>query len=141
MKKTYLALLVVAMLAIACGGNEANKQDVLAKATKPVDAYRGFLRGLLDGNKTQADFFMLKDSTNNGLLDNWTRMYDRQEDAEKYQYKQATLQFYGTRNENDSTLYVAYANSYKNKQDTLKVIRTDGAWLVDFKYSFHFKQQ
>jgi hypothetical protein len=140
MKKIGGSLLALLLLA-GCGGNEAGKQDALVKAEKPVDAYRGFLRGLLDGNKTQAAFFMLNDSTNTGLLDNWKRMYDRQEDGEKYQYKQATLQFYDTRKENDSTLYVAYSNSYKNKQDTLKVVRTDGAWLVDLKYSFHFKPQ
>jgi len=37
---------------------------------------------------------------------------------------------------NDSTSIVIYSNSFKNNPDTLKVIKTGGKWLVDFKYLY-----
>jgi hypothetical protein len=37
---------------------------------------------------------------------------------------------------NDSTTVVIFSNSYKNDHDTLKVLKKNNQWLVDFKYLF-----
>jgi hypothetical protein len=31
---------------------------------------------------------------------------------------------------------IKYSNSFKKQKDSLRVVRMDGTWLVDLKYSF-----
>ena len=37
---------------------------------------------------------------------------------------------------NDSTTILIYSNSFKNDHDTLKILRINSQWLVDFKYLY-----
>jgi len=40
---------------------------------------------------------------------------------------------------NDSTTIIHYSNSYKNKPDSLKIIRINGQWFVDLNFTFQPK--
>ena len=56
---------------------------------------------------------------------------------EKEKHQEASIRIHQNRKLNDSTSIIYYSNSYKNIQDSLKVIKANGEWLVDFKYIFH----
>ena len=109
-------------------------------AENDVDAARNFIRSALDGNYQKARNYMLPDSLNNQLLstfdDNYRLHMDREE---KRAYRESSIRISDMRKLNDSATVVTYSNSYKNKPDSLKVVRRDGKWLVDFKYSFLIK--
>lgn len=108
-----------------------------ATTENEVDAARNFIRAALDGRWEEAARFVLPDSTNRQLLDalktNWSA---HMAPDEKRGYQEASIKMYDTRNLHDSAVVVQYANSFKNKKDSLKVLRRSGQWLVDLKFSF-----
>jgi hypothetical protein len=102
-----------------------------------VDAARNFIRSALDGNWRDARRFMLRDSTNTQLLDAYENNYQSHMNREdKRGYHESTITLYDTRQLNDSVSIINYSNSYKKQKDSLRVVRNDGVWVVDLKYSF-----
>lgn len=100
-----------------------------------MDAARMFIRDALDGRWFEARQYMIQDSVNVQLLETAESKYQEMDKIEKSNYRDAVPRFYGTRKVNDSTTVITYSNSYKNKMDSLKVVRRDGRWLIDLKYS------
>ena len=107
------------------------------KSENSIDAARNFIQAALVGDFERAKIFMVNDSLNNEQFDAIQRLNERQEKREKEKYQTASIRIHQDRNINDSTSIIYYSNSYKNKIDSLKVIKTGGKWLVDFKYIFH----
>jgi hypothetical protein len=54
---------------------------------------------------------------------------------DKAGYHEASINLFDSRKVNDSTTVVNYSNSYMNKKDSLKLVRINGQWLIDLKYS------
>jgi hypothetical protein len=79
---------------------------------------------------------LVADSLNLQLFDAYERIYRSRTSAEdKRGYRESSINIYAVRPLNDSTSVVSYSNSYKKRVDSLKVIRENGAWKVDLKYS------
>ncbi len=99
------------------------------------DAGREFIRASLDGNIAKAEFYMVKDSTNQMLFDKWkNEFYNKLAPEERMNYKQANILPIRIENLNDSTVNYTYSNTYKNQDTTtVKVVKVNGYWLVDFK--------
>lgn len=131
--KILASLLWSALLLTACS-NGKNEQ---AAAESDLDAARNFIDAALKGDWKVAHRYMLADSVNNQLIDlNETNYRTHMSAGDKSGYRDATINFYDSRVANDSTTIVNYANSYKKQKDSLKVVRINGQWLVDLKYSF-----
>jgi hypothetical protein len=107
-----------------------------SKSDNDMDALRNFLDAALKGNYKEASHYMLPDSTNDIYLGMAERIYKGKSASEKDSLKSASLHFFDTRQVNDSTTITVFANSYKNKRDTIKIVRKNGQWLVDLKYLF-----
>lgn len=101
-----------------------------------MDAARNFIRASLDNKFGEAKNYIIPDSTNNGYLDAVKRNRANLTKEENLQYRDASIRIYDTRKINDSISIISYSNSYKNQKDSLKVVRLNREWLVDFKYSF-----
>jgi len=101
-----------------------------------MDAARNFLDAALKGDFKEANKYMLQDSANQDYLVLSERSYQRMDPEKKDNLKKASLNFFDTRQVNDSTTVTIFANSYKNKKDTLRIVRRSGQWLVDLKYLF-----
>ena len=127
-----LTSLVFALVLFSCN-NEENETRTTSE--NDTDAARNFIRAALDGKWEEARSFMVQDSTNLQLLDRAESMYQSREREEKRAYRESNIRFYETRPINDSTTVIHYSNTYKNRKDSLKVIRTSGQWLIDLKYS------
>ena len=105
-----------------------------------VDAARNFIRAALDGDYSKARTFMLQDSSNTQLLDAFENIYQhRMSRDDKRGYREASINMNEVRPFNDSITIVNYSNSYKKKIDSLKIVKLNNQWLVDFKYSFQGK--
>jgi hypothetical protein len=124
--------LLFCFLLISCD-NEEDKKDTISE--NDTDAARNFIRAALDGKWDNARKFMIQDSTNLQLLDRAESMYQSKEREVKRSYRESNIRFYDTRQVNDSTTVINYSNTYKNEKDSLKVIRINGQWLIDLKYS------
>jgi hypothetical protein len=129
---TGLALFLVCS---SCNNEKEDKKEVTSE--NDVDAARNFIRSALDGHWREARRFMLQDSTNTQLLDAYENNYQTHMNKEdKRGYREASITLYDTREVNDSVAIINYSNSFKKQKDSLRVVRIDGTWMVDLKYSF-----
>jgi len=126
-----IAIFFFLFLLMACN---PDKQET--KSDNDMDAARNFLDAALKGDYKDASVYMLKDSANLEYLNVTQRGYKNLSPDEKAKLKAASLRFFDTQQVNDSTTVTIFANSYKNDKDTLRIIRTQGQWLVDLKYLF-----
>jgi len=133
MKKTFCLVILGACL-YSCkesGRNDSESQE------NPIVAASNFIRAALDGDYDKAKKFMMNDSLNQEELSTTQRLNERLSPDEKKRYREATIRIHETRNLDDSTSVIHYSNSYRNKTDSLRVIRKGEKWMVDFKFIFH----
>ncbi len=122
---------ILAMLLLA-GCESGSEKDA---AENDLDAARGFVQAALKGKYDRAADFMLHDSLNDERLDAVSRM--ELSSDEKQGLWDASINIHSRKLLDDSTSIIVYSNSFhKENQDTLKVVKKDGKWLVDFKYLF-----
>lgn len=101
-----------------------------------VDAARNFIRAALDNDFDKAGNYVIRDSVNDQYLELARQSRKNLSKDENAKYHTASIRIYDTRKVTDSVSIITYANSFKNKKDSLKVVRENNKWLVDFKYSF-----
>ena len=131
--KTIALISCFLLLLMACNNSD---KEAETKSDNDMDAARNFLDAALKGDYKNASVYMLKDSANLEYLNVTERGYQRMSLDERAKLKAASLRFFDTKQVNDSTTVTVFANSYKNDKDTLRIIRTQGQWLVDLKYLF-----
>lgn len=130
MKKSLSFLLV---LLYAC--NNIDKGSTTSD--NDIDAARNFIQAALNDDFDRAGTFMLDDSVNRedlALLRRLSR--ERLSDEDRKKYKEASIRIHERKPLNDSTSLIFFSNSYKNKKDSLRVVRYDKKWYVDLKYIF-----
>ncbi|MGN7784927.1 hypothetical protein ACTJIJ_10380 [Niabella sp. 22666] len=129
MKLIGLSIMTILLLAGCKGGSEQNEAET------DLGAAKGFVQAALKGKYDRAADFMLHDSLNDERLDAVSRM--ELSPDEKQGLWDASINIHSRKLVNDSTSIIVYSNSFhKENQDTLKVVKKDGKWLVDFKYLF-----
>lgn len=112
-----------------------NKDQKAVSSENDVDAARNFIQAALEGKWSAAKQFMVQDSVNTQLLESAESQYQNKSSKEKAAYQKAHPIFYDSRKINDSIVIINYANTYMNKKDSLKIVRINGQWLIDLKYS------
>jgi hypothetical protein len=135
MKKIFYCSSLLLVSLIAC--NSDDRQSTSTTSDSAVDAARNFIQAALVGDFERAKKFMVNDSLNHEDLNAIQRLNERLSKEEKEKYQEASIRIHQDRKLNDSTRIIYYSNSFKNKQDSLKVIKTNNEWLVDFKFMFH----
>ena len=127
------------LLLFAC--NESPKEPEVVKPENGMDAAGKFLRAALDGDYKKARTYLVNDSTNQQMIDIYESDYNNSLPPEdKKAYKTASIRFLKETHEvNDSTTIVHYSNSYKNRPDSLKVVRINGDWYIDLNFTFQPK--
>lgn len=137
MRIPVLLILLPLLSVMACGETDRKSSTV---PENEIDAARNFIRAALDGDYDKARTYLVQDSINMQDIDISERLYkERMSAEEKTKYRGASIHIHETIPLNDSTSIVYYSNSYRNQKDSLKVIKTSGKWLVDFKFIFKHK--
>ena len=138
MKKLIQLTPLLILLLSACK-DSAKEEEI--KPANGMDAATRFLRAALDGDYRKARTYLVNDSTNNQMIDIYEKDYNNNLPPEdKKAYKTASIRFLKETYEvNDSTTIIHYSNSYKNKPDSLKIIRINGQWFVDLNFTFQPK--
>jgi hypothetical protein len=123
----YIPLLLVCF--------SCNNQD--KKETGPetdINVITNFIQAALKGNYEEAKRFMISDSMSLQRMNNIARVNLSAE--EKKGLAGASINIHRRIPVNDSTTIFIYSNSFKNNRDTLRAMRMQGKWLVDFNYLF-----
>ncbi|HVG40292.1 MAG TPA: hypothetical protein VM888_01680, partial [Chitinophagaceae bacterium] len=85
----------------------------------------------------KAKTFMVNDSLNNQYLDATERSFkEKFATEERRNYREASINIHSVNPVNDTVSYIDYSNSFKKEKEHLKVLKKDGQWLVDLKYTF-----
>ncbi len=134
MRKIVYFLIALLPVSLAC--NSDDRQATTTTSDNDIDAARNFIQAALMGDYDKARTFMVNDSLNQGHIGAIERLNERLSQQERDKYKAASIRIHKDRKLNDSTSVVHYSNSYRNKIDSLKVLRVNGKWLVDFKFMF-----
>jgi hypothetical protein len=133
MKSKIIAVLAVWVLLLSCSNGEAGTPE----SENDIDAARNFINAALKGHWKEARSLAVKDSVNMQLLDvaenNYSLHMNREE---KRGYNEASINILDTRVVDSATSVVRYSNSFKKKEDSLKIVKLNNEWLVDLKYSF-----
>jgi hypothetical protein len=130
--KLLPAFLLISLMLASC--NEANKEQT---SDNNIDAARNFIRAALDGKFKEARDYMIQDSVNMNYLEIAERSYRKADAATRNGYRSSSINIHEVIEPfKDSISVVIFSNSFKNDHDTLKVLRSNGKWLVDLKYLF-----
>ncbi|MEP7372100.1 MAG: hypothetical protein ABI675_01850 [Chitinophagaceae bacterium] len=135
MQKIMYCLSFLVFGLLACNSND--REAASGTSDSDIDAARNFIKAALVGDFQTAKTFMISDSLNLEDLNAIERLNERLTKEEKEKYQEASIRIHQNRKVNDSTSVIYYSNSYRNKTDSLKVVKDKGQWLVDFKYIFH----
>lgn len=118
----------------SCKGKDKQSST---KSENNIDAARNFIRAALDGKFDEARNFMLADSVNTNYMDLAERSFQNINQTIKDGYRAASIKILNVQElVKDSQTVVIYSNSFMNNPDTLKVLKVNGQWLVDFKYLY-----
>ncbi|MFL5809161.1 MAG: hypothetical protein ACJ749_06535 [Flavisolibacter sp.] len=131
MKRIFILCLAVLTIFTAC----KNRTSETVASENDIDAARNFIQAALDGRWEDANKYMLQDSINVQLLETSEQSYRSKSSEDKRGYRESSINLFGSRKIGDSITIVNYSNSFRNKKDSLKVLRIGGQWLIDLKYS------
>lgn len=117
--------------------NGTDRSDTTLTSENEVDAARNFIRLALDGKWDDARNMVVPDSLNLAYMEVAQQTYlQRMDLATRNAYRNASIIIRSVNEHSDTASVVHYANSYKQKEDSVKVIRRGNQWLIDLKYSF-----
>jgi len=129
--KTIL-LLIITMLA-SCSSEE-NYPPV----ENSLDAGRQFIDAVYKGNFKRAGMLMLDEPKNKQLLkDRLEDDFHKRSSQDRNELKQSSITILTSEEVvKDSVTIINFINTYDNKPAVLKVIKQNGSWLIDLKYTF-----
>jgi len=106
------------------------------KPDDPLEAGREFIRFALDGDMRKAKIFILPDAANERLFEKIEKKYAAEVPEERSRYKDASIIINKSQSINDSTAIINFSNSYKREDSEIMLVKVNGEWWVDFKYTF-----
>jgi hypothetical protein len=129
----YLLLLTVISFLFSC----KNKDEEYHKPENALDAGREFIDQSLKGRFNTAKRYMLQDEENLYWLNKWSSDFNKISEQEKAGYSKASINIKEVTDVvADSLTIISYSNSYRNRPSKIKVVKYNGDWVVDFKYTF-----
>ena len=133
MNRALAALLAVTLLLLSCNNNDDKKST----PQTDTDVATTFIRDILDNKINDAEQYILKDTLNIQYFESFKQAYLKKDKPELEKFKSADIIINEISNVSDTVSIINYSNSYKKEsKNVLKVVRVDGKWLIDFKYTF-----
>ena len=130
MKLTFLLSLVFC-LAISSCNNEKKSTNT------DIEVARVFIKDILESNFKDAETFVLKEETNQQFFELFKKEFESKSKSELESFKNADIIINEISPINDSVSIINYSNSFKkDKSNKLKMVRINGQWMVDLKYTF-----
>ena len=130
MIKKITCLFAIAITLFAC--NSAAKKVPVTD----IEVANAFIRAVLDNDFKTAQKYLLNDETNQRYFESSQQQYQAKDAAELAKYKSSYI-IINTLEPLNDTAIINYSNSYKKDIKTkLRLVRSNGQWLIDLKYTF-----
>lgn len=127
--KLFIAILTF-MVLTSCNNTHKNP-------TTDIDVARSFIKDLLENDFKSAKEFLLDEEMNNQYFELSKKEFESKSKEVLEKYKESDIIINELKSVNDSVSVVNYSNSFnKEKKYLLKVVRQNGKWMVDLKYTF-----
>lgn len=111
--------------------------DSRKNPTTDIDVARSFIKDLLENDFKNAKEFLLDEEANNQYFELSKKEFEGKSKEVLKKYKESDIIVNELTPVNDSVSVVNYSNSFnKEKKYLLKVVRQNGRWWVDLKYTF-----
>ena len=111
--------------------------DSRKNPTTDIDVARSFIKDLLENDFNSAKEFLLDEEANNQYFELSKKEFEGKSKEVLKKYKESDIIVNELTPVNDSVSIVNYSNSFnKEKKYLLKVVRLNGRWWVDLKYTF-----
>ena len=111
--------------------------DSRKNPTTDIDVARSFIKDLLENDFKSAKEFLLDEEANNQYFELSKKEFEGKSKEVLKKYKESDIIVNELTPVNDSVSIVNYSNSFnKEKKYLLKVVRLNGRWWVDLKYTF-----
>lgn len=128
MKRAVLLVLLFAM--VACGESYEKPSDA-------IDCGRQFIDAIFKGNFKRARQLMVQDDENLTILnERLAKDFRNRNSLDRNQLRTASIVINEIDNASDTVTIINFLNSYDNKPAVLKVVKRNGEWLTDLKYTF-----
>lgn len=128
MKIKFLLIIAISLALYSCN-------DQKNVPNTDIEVARAFINDILHNNFKEAEKLVLKEDTNEQFLEQFKEYESKSNESENY--KDADIIINEITPVNDSITIINYSNSFKkDKSNKLKMVRVDGQWLVDLKYTF-----
>lgn len=135
MKLLFVTILSLALFSCFNEGDEYHLPE------NALDAGREFIQQSLKGKFKTADRYMLQDDENRYWLSKWSEQFNKISEQEKTFFGKASINIAEVNDViPDSVTVISFSNSYKKIPQKVKVIKHNGEWKVDFKYTFSGNQ-
>ena len=129
MLKQILPAFFIGSILWSCNQNKLPNTD--------IDVARTFIKDVQQNNFKDAKDLLLKEQANVEYIDLLEKHYHTKTAAELDKYKAADIIVNEITPVNDTITIINYSNSYnKAEKNKLKLVRQNGQWLVDLKYTF-----
>jgi predicted RND superfamily exporter protein len=109
----------------------STKQEY-AQAENALDAGRQFIEATLQGDFKKANFYLMQDSTNTRQLKKLEEAYKNYPESIQKQYNSSSININSINDLSPKETEINYANSYDKVAHSIKVVKIDGKWLVQF---------
>ena len=102
-----------------------------------IEVAREFIKNILESNFKDAETFVLKEETNQQFFELFKKEFESKSKSELESFKNADIIINEISPISDSVSIINYSNSFKkDKTNKLKMVRMNGQWMVDLKYTF-----
>jgi len=130
-RKIILLFTVTVSIILSCSNPLGFK-----KPEDGLDAGREFIRAVLDGDYKKAELYVLPEEEDIRIYKRYTDYMKKRSAEELAALKSSNIIVNKIEPISDSVQIINYANSYSKKPMDIKVVKKDGEWWVDFKYTF-----
>lgn len=129
---TRFILLFATLIGFISGCQQQNSNPA-----SDIDAAQAFIRHCNQNEFEQAKPLLLPDKTNEEYFEMARQKFGQQSKEELEAYKSADIIIHEIKPVSDSVSIISYSNSNKQQvKQNLKLVRQNGNWLVDLKYTF-----
>jgi hypothetical protein len=132
MIKKIVSILITCTILYACG------EGAEPTPVTEMEVAQAFINATLQNNLDKAGQYLLKDSTNNQLMERYKESNKnlQKEQLDIYKKSSTLIKEVSTVTK-DSVVIISYSPSYKpTLVNKIKMVRVDGKWQVDLKYTF-----
>lgn len=118
---------IVSVLLVSCGGEKKEYR----KAEDALDAGREYIQSCMEGDFAKAAFYSIPDQANEAHLKKTETMYREKDKEGRQQLRTASLIINEVKELSDSITMIYYSYSFNKTNDSVKIIKRNGDWLVN----------